>query len=278
MSAPTKHLVNGIATHLISVNDRGLRYGDGCFETMAVYNGKIPLWQRHMARLFEGCRRLAIRCEFDAADLAREANELVEGREQGVLRLTVTRGSGGKGYAADPADAANRIMSLLPARRHPASYAVDGVKVLLCKTRLSSNPLLAGVKHLNRLEQVLARNEWVDEYAEGLLCDQQGNVVEGTVTNLFLVHNDEVVTPKLEQCGVSGVMRAELIQRMTNLKIPVKEMHIDIGLLENCQEAFLTNAVVGVWPIATIDGRQYSIGATTRMVLQEMKTIFPVNA
>jgi 4-amino-4-deoxychorismate lyase len=277
MKSPVLHLVNGIPTGLVSVNDRGLRYGDGCFETMAIHNGRVPLWQRHMERLFDGCRRLAIRCEFDAGDLSREAAMLIGEQPRGVLRLTVTRGSGGRGYAPDPAESANRIMSLLPARQYPESYAADGVSVLLCKTPVTSNPLLAGIKHLNRLEQVLARNEWVNEYAEGLMSDQQGNVIEGTITNLFLVHNDEVITPGLEQCGVAGVMRAEIIQRMSRLGFSVSEKNIRIDMLKECQEGFLSNAVIGVWPIASIDGREYSIGSTTRIVQQEIKTIFPVN-
>ena len=133
------------------------------------------------------------------------------------------------------------------------------------------------MKHLNRLEQVLARNEWTDEYAEGLLCDQRGNVIEGTITNLFLVHNGEVITPKLNRCGVAGVMRAELLDRMHSRGLSVKEMDIGIDLLRAGQEGFLSNAVVGIWPIATIDGKAFSIGATTRMLQQELETIFSVN-
>jgi len=276
MSDASRHLVNGTATDLISVNDRGLRYGDGCFETMAVHNGKIPLWQRHMVRLFDGCRRLAIHCGFDANELAHEAETLIRQQGQGILRLTVTRGSGGKGYAADPSSTANRVMSLLPPRQHPQVYARDGVDVRLCRTRLSNNPLLAGLKHLNRLEQVLARNEWVDEYTEGLMCDQQGNVIEGTITNLFLVHNDEVITPRLDRCGVAGVMRAELLDRMRDLGLAVSIKDVGMNLLKQCREGFLSNAVVGVWPIASIDGQPYSAGPVTRTLQQEMNKIFPV--
>lgn len=268
-----KHLVNGQAGNSVPVDDRGLRYGDGCFETMAVKRGRIPLWERHFRRLSESCERLKIRLGIDERGLESELQELIGDVDVAVLRLTVTRGSDRSGYRFDDQLVANRIASLMPPRTYPASYRTRGVSVRLCDTTISRNPKLAGIKHLNRLEQVLARDEWRDEYVEGLLCDDRGYVVEGTITNLFCIEQDKVITPQLDESGVAGVMRSEVIDRLRRLGVECNETRIDRERLLAADACFLTNALIGVWPVASIDNRKYKDNHLIDKIVEAMQEL-----
>lgn len=268
-----RHFVNGLPADSVSVLDRGLRYGDGCFETMAVYAGKIPLWNRHYNRLHNACVRLKIEPNFDRESLEKELANIISDTDRAIVRLTVTRGQDATGYQFDPHQTPTRIISLLPRKDTPRSYEKTGVEVCICNTRLSRNPALAGIKHLNRLEQVLARSEWSDEYAEGLLCDDVGNVIEGTITNLFIVENGALYTPELTECGVAGVMRAEVLACAQNIGIAAKEVAIDRARLLSSNECFLTNAVIGIWPIKQIDGKNFAVGSVTRTLQEELMKI-----
>jgi 4-amino-4-deoxychorismate lyase len=154
MTLATATLVNGEPGDVIPVSDRGLLYGDGIFETIAVREGRPRHWQRHMHRLQAGCTRLGIQ-PFENSLLTAEADSITNGVDKGVLKLIVTRGSGGRGYRVAEAIACTRIMQLHPWPEYPAANAEQGVKTRLCETRLGHNPVLAGIKHLNRLEQVL---------------------------------------------------------------------------------------------------------------------------
>jgi len=273
MNNRAKHLVNGQITDQVSVLDQGFRYGDGCFETMLVHNGAIRLWNRHYTRLRDSCSRLGINPDFNRVELEKELDTLIDGARRAVVRLTLTRGVSGGGYEFDQEIVPTRVTSLLPAIEHPGAYKENGVDVRICENRLSRNPRLAGIKHLNRLEQVLARAEWRDEFAEGLLCDDRGFVVEGTITNVFIVEGDSVATPLLDQCGVSGVMRSELMQQMEALGIRCVETHIDRDRLMGADECFLSNAVIGIWPVKKIDNYGLKPANISRILLREIENL-----
>jgi len=266
-----KHLINGQPGDCVPVDDRGLRYGDGCFETMLVKNGRVGLWKRHFQRLSESCERLQIRLGIDEDDLVSELQDLIGDVDRAVLRLTVTRGSDRSGYRFDDQLVANRIASLLPPRNYPAAHSRDGVAIHLCTTMLSRNPKLAGIKHLNRLEQVLARDEWRDEYVEGLLCDDRGYVVEGTITNLFCIEQDRVITPILDENGVAGVMRAEVFDRLRQLGVECNETRIDKERLLAADACFLTNALIGLWPVASIDNQAFAKNHLVGKLLESIR-------
>ena len=184
--SPVSVLVNGVAVDTVSARDRGFQYGDGLFETIAVSRGTPLLWERHAQRLLAGAVRLDMPPP-ETALLRAETDRLCRGVERGVLKIIFTRGISGRGYRPDASTSTTRALSLSPWPDYPPSWSGEGVVVRLCQTRLASQPRLAGLKHLNRLEQVLARAEWDDEYAEGLMQDESGNIVEGTMTNIFLV-------------------------------------------------------------------------------------------
>lgn len=247
--------VDGVADAALPADDRGLHYGDGLFETMRVTAGAVPLLDRHLARLARGCARLGFVAP-DEALLRREIAAACAGRAAGVLKLIVTRGSAARGYRAPGAASPRRILSLHPAADRPGTHATEGVRLRTCSTRLAIGSALAGLKHLNRLEQVTARSEWQDEaIVEGLMLDAEGSVVGGTMTNLFLVRGGALVTPMLDRCGVSGVARAVVLECAQALGIPASEQRLGREALDAADAMFLCNAVVGLWPARELDGR-----------------------
>jgi len=255
--------VDGQPADALSLKDRGLAYGDGLFETIAVRGGQPILLDRHLTRLAEGCSRLAI-----AADIDRVRTELrayAAAMGEGVLKLLLTRGDGLRGYAPDPAAQGRRILQGNPPAAYPAVHGEQGVRLFPCATRLSNQPLLAGLKHLNRLEQVLARAEWRDgEHAEGLMLDQAGRVIEGVFSNLFLVRDGVLITPDLKRCGVAGVMRAELLFQAESLAIPTQITDVSLEQLQWADEVFICNSVYGVWPVRAYAALSWPVGPLTR--------------
>ncbi len=244
--------------------DRGLEFGDGLFETIAVHDGRGRLLRRHLARLATGCARLGIPAP-DPAALAAELEAAARLQGSGVLKLIVTRGAGGHGYAPDAGAASRRWLAALPPRPRATSAATAGVAARVLATRLAEQPLLAGLKHLNRLEQVLARRELAATAAdEGLLQDGHGRLVCGTMTNVFAVLDRRLVTPALERAGVAGVMRAALLDAWRGVGTEVEVRDVDMRELAAATELFLTNALIGAWPVADLDGRALAPGPYVR--------------
>lgn len=255
--------VNGAPGEQLSVRDRGLAYGDGLFETIAVRGGGIPLLARHMARLAEGCRRLSI--PLDLVLMESELQAFARQLGEGVAKLIVTRGAGQRGYAPPQPCQPQRILQAAPSPQYPAAHAEQGVRLFACTTRLAEQPLLAGLKHLNRLEQVLARAEWQDaEYAEGLMLDTCGRVIEGVYSNLFLVVAGGLVTADLSRCGVAGVMRAEILQQAQLLGLSIELRDVSHDELLNADEVFLCNSLYGIWPVTALRERHWPVGPLTR--------------
>ncbi len=269
-------LINGQPGDEVSALDRGLQYGDGLFETLAVRDGVPQLLERHLRRLADGCRRLQLPAP-NAAVLTREAAQLCAGVTLALMKIIVTRGSGMHGYRVTPADPATaagratRILMLLPAPNLAAADYRNGIAVRLCRLRLGSNPALAGIKHLNRLEQVLARAEWDDPHIrEGLMMDAEGALIEGTMSNVFIIRDGELLTPGLTQCGVAGVMRGLIIDTARALDIPVSESRLLPKHLDAADEVFMCNSVIGIWPVRRIDQTEFSVGPVTRRLMAEV--------
>jgi len=262
-------LVNGQPGEHLPVTDRGLAYGDGLFETLAVRNGVALYWDRHMARLSEGCTRLGLPIP-DTAQWSREAATVLASGEYGALKLILTRGSGPRGYRAPPSPQCTRILMGLEDARPPADWQTQGVDVRICRTRLARNPALAGMKHLNRLEQVLARAEWQDEFQEGIMLDTEGHVVEGTMSNLFLIRDEQLCTPLLDACGVAGITRARVMEAARGLGIAVRECRLRETDLHAAQGLFLTNTLIGLWPVRSLEGRALPVPTMVRDLQQAL--------
>jgi 4-amino-4-deoxychorismate lyase len=256
--------VDGRAGSTVPVDDRGLQYGDGLFETVAVRDGAALLWDRHLARLLAGCARLGWARLPSAQELEDDVRSLTAGVERAVLKITVTRGSGGRGYRADADTAPRRIASLWSWPEGIERGARNGVAVCWCRAQVARQPQLAGLKHLHRLEQVLARAEWQDEYAEGLMCDEQDHVIEGTMSNVFVRIGGDWLTPALDEAGVAGVMRAAVLECAREQGIACQETALPRRALAQAEEIFLTNSIIGIWPVRTLAGQNYPIGEATR--------------
>ncbi len=239
----------------ISLDDRGFNYGDGLFETMAVVGGDISLLDYHFARLKRGLAALKINICIETLR-PQVMNELKLPQATGdnyILKLIVTRGVGGRGYAFDNNLPGCVYFRHCPWPNYPVKNSQQGVITRLCQLRLAQQPALAGIKHLNRLEQVLARQEWQDsEIAEGLLLDSAGNLIEGVSSNIFLVKGKTLLTPKLDQCGVAGVMRAYLIQLAQQFDLQVAEVQLQLEQVRQADEVFICNSVIGIWPVIKI--------------------------
>jgi 4-amino-4-deoxychorismate lyase len=259
-------LVNGAPVSSIEVSDRGFQYGDGVFTTLPVHHG-IPLFlPLHFDRLERDCGRLSI--PFPGRDvLVPEIHSLCAARPDGVLKIQITRGMGGRGYRPLDQPTPTRVLGIHPPPEHPANLADKGVTVRFCQTRLGINPALAGLKHMNRLEQILARAEWpLGDIREGLMLDAEGHVVEGTMTNLFLVRRGKLVSPKLDLCGVAGVMRGVVMEAAAALGLTVEETRLVPDDLFSADELFLTNSVIGLWPIRRIEDRDFPVGPVTKEI------------
>ncbi len=257
-------LVDGIPSEQVSAADRGLHYGDGLFETMRLYEGRVPLLARHLTRLRAGCEVLGLVWPGDEV-LSGDVARLAHPGGEGVIKLLLTRGAGGRGYTPDPGAAARRI-----ATRYPLSSPAGGrMEVGLCETRLGRNTRLAGLKHLSRLEQVLAAAEVAAAgWDEGLMLDEHGRVIEATRHNLFLVRDDGIVTPRLDGSGVAGVMRALVMDRCQTVNMDCSEDDLTPEDLAGAGEAFLTNAVAGVVAVTGLCGRPLAAGPVTEALMR----------
>lgn len=260
-------LVNGIESPTCPVFDRGLQFGDGLFETILCLDGKPQELEAHWSRLLRGCSRLGIPTPEIRAEV--EAAIRHHGRARAVAKLIVTRGSSERGYRCPPGLAANWILTLSPAPPPAAEYYERGVSVRMCQTRLPLDPQLAGIKHLNRLWQVLARREWQDQYQEGLVRDASGAVVEACASNVFVVKDCLVYTPDLTQAGVTGVMRQTVMHFCSSHAIPCSIKTLSPEDLHTADEVFLTNSVLGILPIRSIeDQARFAVGPVTRQLLE----------
>lgn len=259
-------LINGSPSNVISVRDRGLLYGDGVFRTLRVSNGKTLHWPLHYQKLQHDCTALGISCP-DYAQLSAELENLLSNQTDCAIKLIVTRGISTRGYAPTTQTTPTHIWDVAPLSDYPATWATHGIKARLCQLRLSQQPRLAGIKHLNRLENVLAASEWSDpEIAEGLLMDADGNVIEGVRSNLFAVLSGTLTTPSLLACGVAGIQRDRVIAWANNSNLPLEIRALSWDEVINADELFIVNSLIGVWPICELERCHWTDFAITNRV------------
>lgn len=244
--------------------DRGLAYGDGLFETMAARDGRIAHLDRHLSRLETGCERLGFAAP-PRRLLEFELDEILPADGRWLVKLIVTRGPGARGYAPPVSPSPTRIVGLMPWPDRPIAHYTHGIGLVTLTFRLATNPALAGLKHLNRLEQVLARTELAKHDAEeGLLLDNRDFVIGGTSSNLFFVTGTTLTTPNLDRCGVAGIMRALVLDHADLAHLDVSIRDVKLSELEAADEIFVTNAVIGIWPVRRLDGKLFEPGSATR--------------
>jgi 4-amino-4-deoxychorismate lyase len=261
-----RRLVNGVESAGIAADDRGLQYGDGLFETMAALGGRVRNFSLHMARLGESCRRLRFP-PLDIEQIESESREALGEQSSGVDKLVLTRGPGPRGYRPPPEPIITRVFTASAAR--PVQPTPEALTVRICETRLGQNPALAGMKHLNRLEQVLACSEWNDPaIGEGLMLSMDGRLISATAANVFVVRDGRLETPEIRDCGVAGVMRQVVLRAARDLGVACVERDMGLDALVTASEVFLTNAVAGIRPVRTVvDHGEWPLGAVTSRLL-----------
>lgn len=244
--------------------ERGLHYGDGLFETLLKIDGEIPYWQAHYQRLVKGCKQLYLPVP-DLDWLENKLSEITLNTESCVVKIMVTRGVGGRGLNLPDSGQSSVFVLSYP-------YTLPGntaLKVSVCDTRLPINPNLAGLKHLNRLDYILATIELSnkEDKDEAILCDTAGFLVEGIISNLFFSKDDQLFTPSLILSGVEGIMRSKILEHSGKINKTVRIDHFELGQLLQADECFLCNSVQGIRPIGSIDGQPFETGAVTRLMM-----------
>ena len=259
-------LINGLYSHQIDPADRGFQYGDGLFETIAIINGQAVFLDQHLARLQKDCHRLKI--PYPGTELlSLEVEQLAKNSEKAVLKIILTRGVGGRGYRQPDPIKSTRVLSLHPYPDYPDSYKNQGIHARFCDIRLGLNPALAGIKHLNRLEQVLARSEWSDTaIQEGIMLDFNDHVIEGTMTNLFYIKDDSIYTSAFTLTGVSGIMRSIIIMLCARHQLTVIEHDFNQEALLAADEIFVCNSIINIWPVTELADIHLPVGEKTQQI------------
>jgi len=249
-------LVNGLPSDSISSQDRGFNYGDGVFRTLLVRQGRPHSWDRHYLKLQQDC--FALRLECPTSDtLLNDLSVLSANSSDGVAKIVVTRGCGHRGYAIPETTTPLRVVTLNPIPVYEDHHYTVGIKLHRCRLKLGHQSKLAGIKHLNRLENVLAATECAEAgLPEGLLEDEDGYLVSGTRSNLFFMRGRTLYTPDLSRCGVAGVQRTRVMEwaKLHGIECKVVQVHFEEIL--RADEVFLVNSVFGLWPVSQVASYQ----------------------
>jgi 4-amino-4-deoxychorismate lyase len=240
-------IINGNLNSAISPLDRGLAYGDGVFRTLKVVNGLPEHWPLHYQKLVADCGAIGIVCP-SAELLMSDLQQLFLPDETSVIKIIITRGDGERGYAPPAITAPMRLLIKSAMPEYPQSNFIEGVNLHICETRLAHQPKLAGIKHLNRLENVLARMEWKDPIlAEGIMLDMDENVIECTSANIFARFGDVLITPNLNQCGIAGITRQRILELAHTQSLKTKIEIFNLEKLLSADEMIICNSLYGAW-------------------------------
>ena len=257
---------------MLPIDDRAIHYGDGLFETIAIRQGKPRFWELHLERLLTGCARLGIPLPDPSALQEELATALAESDIDtafATAKILVTAGSGPRGYLRAPDPATRVLVGVFAAEPGDGTWYSDGVRARVCQTRLGPQPQLAGMKTLNRLEQILARAEWSDPtIREGLMLDTDDRLICGTMSNVFVVVDQSLVTPAITRCGVSGVMRRHLLAELQRRDVNCEVRDIDLAEALAAAEIFITNSQLGILPLKQLDARRFAVGDVTREAMR----------
>lgn len=257
----------------LPLDDRGLHYGDGLFETVAIRLGKPRLWELHLERLQLGCTRLGIPVPREEVLLERMQTGIRESGPLavGLAKIIVTRGSSPRGYRYASGLSPRILTGFFEKQDIPAAHRNQGVRVRICSTRLAAQPALGGIKSLNRLEQVLARAEWQeDSISEGLMMNADDQVVCGTMSNLFVVHESRLKTPSITVAGVSGVMRRQILSLAESNGIQVDVEPIPLSHMGHCSEVFICNSQFGILPVRQCGETEYLVPGKQTAIIKSL--------
>jgi 4-amino-4-deoxychorismate lyase len=271
--------INGISAEHISVMDRGLHFGDGLFETIACVDGQLQFWDDHINRIIEGANALGIECPAGSAYLNDINSMMSDKHGRYVIKILLTRGQktgkGDRGFKYSADQMPTRIVMI---GDWPNTDAIKEAHLCFCAHPVSVNAKLSGIKHLNRLDNVLARNEWNDEFHEGIMSDVNGNIIEGTMSNLFGIKNGDLYTPSLEYCGINGIIRKQVIDIAKNINIPLHISNLSKDDLCSMDEIFITNSIIGIWPVSRLHEKNINLGNKVNIFYNELLKRSETNA
>jgi 4-amino-4-deoxychorismate lyase len=272
MTRSHTYLVNGSFAQGISPLDRGFAYGDGVFRTIVMRNSVPDSWPQHYQKLVADCAVIGIVCP-SAELLMSDLQQIFAIDEIAVAKVVITRGEGARGYAPPAVTTPMRVVIKSPMPQYAVNNFVHGVNLHVCGMRLSYQPKLAGIKHLNRLENVMARMEWQeDTIFDGLLLDQQGNVIECTMSNIFARFDHTLITPDLGQCGVMGVTRQRIIGLAAMLKMDIEVGEISMDRLLQADEVIVCNSLYGAFQVAKIADTVWPQQALAKTIRSALNT------
>ena len=269
--------VNGVKSKEISPSDRSFNYGDGCFTTALVINGVLQEWPLHLARFNSSLKRLRISPPDWSQIEGWIAHSINDYQYQSGLchrlgvKIHISRGDGGRGYNPIQVVGPQVTISTFPYPQIYQQYQKEGIQLGICEQRLGLNPMLAGMKHNNRIEQVLLKAELEEiGYTDGITFDIHNHVIETTSANLFWFKNGQWYTPSLELAGVAGVMRQKVLNTLTQQQISIG--NFDCKHLLEAEEIFITNALMEVVPVTQIAHHYFVIGKRTRQLQEQLVT------
>jgi 4-amino-4-deoxychorismate lyase len=251
------YLVNGSFNQAISPFDRGFAYGDGVFRTIKMVGGLPEYWPQHYQKLVADCAAINIVCpsaELLMSDLSQLflADSETE-NHAAVAKIIITRGEGNRGYTPPAITAPMRVVLKSDMPEYPEKRFSDGINLTVCETRLAAQPKLAGIKSLNRLENVLARMEWNDStIADGIMLDMNDNVIECTAANIFARFDDTLITPDLRQCGIAGITRQRITELAPTLSLNISVEMFGLEKLCRADEVVICSSLYGAWQVKTV--------------------------
>jgi 4-amino-4-deoxychorismate lyase len=256
MAYTKTYLINGGLDQAISPLDRGFAYGDGVFRTMVMRNGLPDFWPMHYQKLVADCSAIGIVCP-SAELLMSDLQQLFSVEEIAVAKIIITRGEGNRGYTPPAITAPTRAVIKSKMPEYPLENFREGVHLCICETRLANQPKLAGIKHLNRLENVLARMEWQDAnitsgIVEGVMLDVHGNVIECTSANIIARFGEMLITPALDLCGIAGITRQHILEMAHKLSLSTAIEVFDLNKLYQADEMIVCSSLYGAWQVRSI--------------------------
>ena len=261
--------INGKLTNKISVEDRAVQYGDGVFETIAVKRKILEFWKEHYQRLNKGCKVLKIKCPSEVS-LKKEINKFIKKSKKNkfVLKIIISRGIGGRGYNPPTNSKPTRILGIYNWPNYPKKNFKKGIKIGICKTRISTQPYLSEIKHLNRLEQIIARSEWQSKtISESIMLDLNANVIGGTMSNIFGVKKNIFYTPIIKFSGIEGIMRRIILKLLKKNKEKYIIKKITLKEFLKFDEIFMSNSIFGIWPVIKISKKKFLFGKKTKKII-----------
>jgi 4-amino-4-deoxychorismate lyase len=273
MKSKYPYLINGDFNHVITPLDRGFSYGDGVFRTMLIRNSQPDNWPLHYQKLVADCAAIGIVCpsaELLMSDILQLFAADISDKSSEVAKIIITRGEGERGYAQPAITNPTRVILKSAIPRYSTDNQINGVQLHLCQTRLADQGKLAGIKHLNRLENVIARMEWHDDKIfDGILLDQKDNVIECTISNIFARYGNLLITPDLSRCGVAGITRQRIIWLESQLNLKIEVTLLPFEKLLQADEVIVCNSLFGAFQVNKIGQRTWQPQALAKTIRNE---------